>query len=181
MVKFNELKISYDNKKLVIDVQLDDIVPSNETYISEISIDTQDTYKDNSPSEQSIKVFTAAEHEKSVRLEVTQEDYPSLLDNNMLFVYVKTVEEKVSGEVRYDLRVTFNTYIVYHQMMQYIKGVSCPCSCDIPKEFIDFYLRLKGLEVCVNTCHYVQACNFYNKYIKPLSKILSLLNCGCNG
>ena len=44
MVQFNELKISSDYTKLIIDVSVKDIAYYKNVYLSEVYIDTQDTF-----------------------------------------------------------------------------------------------------------------------------------------
>lgn len=50
MIKFNELRIS-SNRYLIIDVSVKNEDYYKDVYIKSVSVDTQDTYKDNGPSE----------------------------------------------------------------------------------------------------------------------------------
>lgn len=50
MVQFNELRITPDSKKLIIDASVKDLQYYNGVYIDAIIIDTQDTYVANGPS-----------------------------------------------------------------------------------------------------------------------------------
>ena len=45
--------------------------------------------------------------------------------------------------------------------MNYIRGIECDCS--IPKNFIDFILRLKALELCIKTGNYTKAIKYWNR------------------
>lgn len=50
MIQFNELRISSDGKKLIIDASVKDLQYYNDVYIDAVIIDTQDTYVANGPS-----------------------------------------------------------------------------------------------------------------------------------
>lgn len=50
MIQFNELRVTPDNKKLIIDASVKDLQYYNNVYIDAVIIDTQDTYVANGPS-----------------------------------------------------------------------------------------------------------------------------------
>lgn len=50
MIQFNELRVTSDGKKLIIDASVKDLQYYNDVYIDAIIIDTQDTYVANGPS-----------------------------------------------------------------------------------------------------------------------------------
>lgn len=50
MIEFNELRVTPDGKKLIIDASVKDLQYYNDVYIDAIIIDTQDTYAANGPS-----------------------------------------------------------------------------------------------------------------------------------
>lgn len=50
MIQFNELRVSPDGKKLIIDASVKDLQYYNDVYIDAIIIDTQDTYVANGSS-----------------------------------------------------------------------------------------------------------------------------------
>lgn len=172
MVKFNIVQISADNKKLTLDIEL--IAPVDGESISKISIDTQDTYINTGPSNSAKVVYESSTQVSSVRLELEGKEYEDILNNNLLFIYVQNLP------ANFYLAVTLNAAIVYAKLMHHIKELECCCNCNIPKGFIDYFLRFKGLEACVNTGNYVQACRIFTKYIKPVTNKWSTLNCRCN-
>ena len=57
MIHYNNLYITEDNKCLVIDVAIDDGSYYKDIYLDTVSIDTQDTFVTNGPSDNA-KVFT---------------------------------------------------------------------------------------------------------------------------
>jgi hypothetical protein len=55
-------------------------------------------------------------------------------------------------------------------------------SCSIPKNFINLFLQFKALETSINTDHYAEAIELYNKFIKDLKpNAVNVKTCSCNG
>nr|DAI45531.1 MAG TPA: hypothetical protein [Bacteriophage sp.] len=53
-------------------------------------------------------------------------------------------------------------------------------SCVIPKGFIDFILRLKALDMAIETCNYTEAIKYWKMLNRTQIRITSN-NCGCRG
>ena len=60
----------------------------------------------------------------------------------------------------------------------YLKELSN--SCGIPKGFIDFILRIKALDMSIETCNYIEAIKYW-KMLNKMSTRTSTNNCGCHG
>ena len=187
MITFNELRVTKDNKYLIIDVSVRSQSYYNGVYIGSISIDTQDTYKDGGPSSSIIytkDVDKESPNSKHYRLELGVGDFlPSLL-NNMFFVYVKAIgtpnpDTPCGMDSEYTIGVTFNPCSLYNAMMSYVRQVNN--SCNTPKNFIDLFLQFKALEISVNTEHYMQAIEYYNAFIKDIKVINTTKTCDCYG
>lgn len=58
MIQFNELRVTPDGKRLIIDASVKDLQYYNDVYIDTIVIDTQDTYMANGPSGNPIFSYT---------------------------------------------------------------------------------------------------------------------------
>lgn len=55
-------------------------------------------------------------------------------------------------------------------------------TCDIPRGFIEYYLKMKALEFALKTCHFIHACKYWNKYFyKKNKKGIFPHKCGCHG
>lgn len=182
MVQFNELYITPDSKRLVIEAQVKDLNYYNNVYISEVIIDNQDTYKDNGPSNSYVYKHTVSGNSKSVRLELDSTDLT--INNKMLFVYIvtggaPTIDTPCGMDNTITIGVVINRYIIYKYIMSNIKDIGNTCKPS--KSFIDAILRLKALDLSIETGHYTEAINFYNKFF--LSKKLNVTtnSCGCNG
>ena len=73
----------------------------------------------------------------------------------------------------------FNTNIIYQQSMKYIRSIES--NCDIPKQFIDYILRIKALELALNTGNYLLAIKYWNKFFKNIFTQESINTCNCYG
>ena len=58
MVQFNELRITPDNKELIIDVSVKDLDIYTNVYLDYIMIDNQDTFIEDGPSDNPIYTHT---------------------------------------------------------------------------------------------------------------------------
>lgn len=116
MIEFNELRITPDNKCLIIDVSVSQDSYYKDVYLDSIIIDNQDSYAPNGPSDNPVcppidltkeykEVFSRSDIEtyiipsdqkgttdgtikkKRVRLTLTKQDIGNI-DNSMFFVYV---------------------------------------------------------------------------------------------
>ena len=148
MIEFNDIKVSPDGKKLIIDAQVKDVPYYDNVYIDTIFIDTQDSYVENGPSSEPIYIYEAS-NEKRVRLELKSELNVSL-DNTMFFVYVvakgtPTSDEPCCHGNYTTIGVAINLYPIYQRMMYGIKEVEC--NCNTPKTLIDNMLRFNALEL----------------------------------
>lgn len=119
---------------------------------------------------------------KDIRLIIDWRDIAAPL-NNMFFVYVKTKgifspDTPCGMDTEYTLGITFNTCDLYNTLMSYIKEVEI--NCEVPMNFIDWFLRFKAIELSISTKHYPQAIDYYNKFIKDIKQSTSN-SCGCHG
>lgn len=183
MVTFQELRITPDGKNLIIDIVVKDLKYYTDVYIDSINIDTQDTFIESGPSSKVVYTKVIEGDTKSVRLELGVGDLLPSLNDNLFFVYVKTkgtpsIDTPCGMDDIYTLGITLNVCSIYNNIMQSVKEVANNCS--IPKNFIDSYLRFKAFELCINTGHYTEAVNYYNRFIKGKSTPVTN-NCDCYG
>lgn len=189
MIHFNELRITEDNKYLIIDVSVDSDSCFNDVTLDTIIIDNQDTYVDNGPSSNPVLSINAKENYskvlveesccytpvyvesqeyecyvkdgKNIRVLVRLDEY-NIKSTDMLFVYVMTEgTPSCNVDKSYILGTVVNLYSIYAKAMDYIREVECVCST--PKHFVDFILRLKALELCIKTGNYTQAIKYWNR------------------
>lgn len=184
MVQFNELRITPDGQKLIIDVSVKDLEYYTDVYLDSIQIDTQDTFVESGPSSEVVYTKTIDGNSKSVRLELGTGDLLPTLNDNLFFVYIRTkgapsIDTPCGMDNSITLGTVLNKYPIYSDIMQYVKEVNADCI--IPKHFIDKYLRFKAFEISIITDHYTEAIKYYNKFIKNIDNTATNLNCGCHG
>lgn len=180
MVQFNELKVNNEGTKLIIDVSVKNQEYYQNVYLASISIDTQDTFIDGGPSTSTIYNKTIDPNQKSIRLELGTDTILSSLSDNMFFVWVKTSgapsPTTPCGEDNSTvLGVAIPLYPLYQKSLEYIKEIDC--NCKIPKNFINFILQLKALQISVKTGHYTQAINYWKKFFKNIQKTIGVNRC----
>nr|DAF24890.1 MAG TPA: hypothetical protein [Crassvirales sp.] len=183
MIQFNELRISQSGDRLIIDVSVKDLEYYTNVYLSEILIDTQDTYTESGPSSKAISK-KIENNLKSIRLELSTADMLPSLQDNMFFVWVKTkgtpaINTPCGEDNTLTLGVTIALYPLYQQAFGYIKELGKECAT--PKGFINFILQLKALQLAVRTGHYIQAIKYWEKFFRGLKKDVVTNKCGCYG
>ena len=189
MVRFNDLKISYDGRCFTVYLSIDSASYYKERYITDIYIDSDSTFNNSvSPSDKAIhiempngksrtfrKVFSASELSKIINTKT--------LKNHMLYVFVEldgpilgTAPCGSDSDMFLGIAVDWNS--LYHNSLPYMKQIVKDC-CSIPKEFIDYILRMKSLEMALKTGHYTVAKNIWDRFFSCRKKPISTI-CGCN-
>lgn len=196
MIQFNTLKITQDGKNLIINASVKNLSYYTNVLIGSIVIDNQDTYSVSGPSSNPIY-----EHSFAGKDLVTNEDIvglknisiiisaKELLDNNgdlnddILYVYLIAVgtpsaDTPCGMDNVNTLGVALNLRPIYNNGINYIKQVES--TCEIPKDFIDFILRYKALDLALKTENYIQANKYWNKFFKNNNVVsLNTNSCGC--
>lgn len=183
MTEFIKLNINPDGSKLIIDAKVLDYSYFENVYIKEIRIDTQDTYF--SPYEPSSKsfVYEAPANSKRFTLEIGKElniDF----NNNLLYVYIVTegmpsAYTPCGMDTTIKLGVTYNKSVFYKEIMHTMKGIECECS--IPREYINKLLRLKAIELSIETFNFPQANKYWKKFMPIYNNGTVINRCKCNG
>lgn len=196
MIQFNELRITSDNKYLIIDTQVEELSCFINVIIDSIFIDTQDSWVPNGPSDNAIRVYSQNsgkeldiikdESGKHVRLEITN----PLIDsskNNMYFVYViadtSSAPESIEAPCEYSkdriLGTVVNLYYMYQNLMGGIKELSN--TCEVPASLINRFLQQEILDASIRTGNYPVAIQTWKKFFMDGIKNHSTNQCGCNG
>lgn len=192
MVQFNELTITSDGKYLIIDVSIPEESYFENTYLSKIVIDNQDTYLGNGPSSKAVTIYEATDgaEDKHARVVLDASALNALSEvmevsfslSDMFFVYVST-NGNFAPDIPCDMdKITtmgtvVNAYPYYQQGMNYIKELGS--NCNIPQAFINHILQLKALETSVKTGNYPDAIKYYNKFFKGKGTFIQEGGCGC--
>ena len=169
MVQFNELRITPDNKWLIIDVSVKDLDIYSNVFLDSIVVDNQDTFTENGPSSNPVYSYTVDKDDsvKHYRLCISYKEID--LANELFFVYViaKGVPDPSTPcgmDNATTVGVACNFYELLQSFMTYIREVER--NCNIPKGFVDSILKLKALELALSTGHYTLAIKYWNKFFK---------------
>lgn len=188
MVQFNELRITPDNKELIIDVSVKDLDIYTNVYLDYIMIDNQDTFIEDGPSDTPIYTYTVKDAAystspngsiKQCRLTLTNGDVN--LSSDLLFIYVvvKGVPDP-STPCNMDnattMGVVYNLHNIFQSFMPYIREVEN--DCNLPKGFVNYILRFKALELAFATGNYTLAIKYWNRFFKD-KLITQPSTCNC--
>lgn len=196
MIQFNTLKITQDGKNLIINASVKNLSYYTNILIGSIVIDNQDTYSASGPSSNPIYKHSFAGKDlvtnkdiaglKNINITVSAKE---LLDNNgdlnddILYIYliavgVPSANTPCGMDNVNTLGVALNIRPIYNNGINYIKQVES--TCEIPKDFIDFILRYKALDLALKTENYIQANKYWNKFFKNNNVVsLNTNSCGC--
>lgn len=195
MLNFNELRLTPDNKCLIIDVSVEDISYFENVTIDSIFIDTQETWVPNGPSDKAVVVYSPENkvldiiqdgEGRHVRLEIQK----PLIDTSakqMYFVYAiadtsnapdaalapcTCSNERILGTV-------VNTYYLYSTLLTGIKEIAADCGNT--KNFINSFLRLQSIDASIRAGNYPLAIKYWNMFFNEEIKEINYKPCGCHG
>lgn len=201
MIQFNELRITEDNKCLIIDVQIEDSRYFEGVTIGEITVDTQDTYLNEEDITGSVKVYPQmAENEDIIQVfdggrRVRAELVSPLVKfcKNLFFVHVRAnLETATSEEIMRSapcacsedtaVAAVANMYPIYQNLMSGIRELADTCT--VPQNFINSFLQFQAVNTALEGGNYPLAIKYWNKFYKgatsPATKVISK-GCGCHG
>ena len=183
MIKFTELRVHKGHLLITAEVRSESYYSN--VFIKQIKIDTQDTFTPTGgPSSNVIYESPVYSSDtKEVHLDLTSVQLGNVdMSKTLFFVYAAgdglNQEVPCGFDNAYSLGVTFDLCPIYNQTMQYVKEVED--ECDLPKSFINMILQFKAIEYSINSGHYTQAINYYNKFYKNLG-VDAVKPCGCHG
>ena len=198
MIQFNTLKITQDGKNLVINASVKNLSYYTNVLIGSITIDNQDTYLTSGPSNKPIyrhsfagqDLTTGKEVEglKTINVVISAKEFldnDGNLNDDILYIYLTAVgspsaDTPCGMDNVVTLGVALNLRPIYNSGMAYIKQVEK--SCEIPKDFINFILEYKALDLALKTENYIQANKYWNKFFKNNNIVsLNTYSCGCTG
>lgn len=171
MIKYNKLEI--DNDSLIIDFEVEDKPYYSGISIEGVRVDTPETYGTDTPY--------ILENEDDVT-HYTNELSISGFSKELLIitpqVYVALPPDTPCGADIIEKAVVYNKRALLQKGLVYLKELGE--SCAIPKGFIDFILRLKALDMSIQTCNYTEAIKYWKMLHRAPIKTTTN-NCGCYG
>lgn len=126
------------------------------------------------------------EGKKNIRLYLSARDLnKASLDDNIFFVYViasgyPSPDTPCNMDNATVMGIALNLRQIYNGAMGYIKAMNN--NCEIPKGFIDIFLKYKALELALKTGNYPEAFKMWKYLLKggTVSTVFSK-GCGCHG
>lgn len=185
MVQFNELRITPDGQKLIIDVSVKDLKYYTDVYLNSIQIDTQDTFVESGPSSEVAYTKTIDGNSKSVRLELGIGDLLPTLTDNLFFVYIRTkgtpaANTPCGDDNSLSLGTIFYPYGIYCNLLKtlQLEGIG---PCNVPKAFVNEFFKYKGLQFSLLTGNNLSAIKYFNSLLNKLQITNSISKCRCHG
>lgn len=184
MIRFDVLNVTESNDKFYLNIDVTAVDEPQQTWtIDKILIDTQDTFVEGGPSINAIQVFSSPHfNTKRVTLHLSEEQGFKNISSNIYFVYVlpfvgfeitPTSQDNIEGQALPPTNIPQSpdaalgiTYYEQHILRKYLKYIKeIDKLGEIPKNFIDYYLKVKSFEISLKTGHYLQAIDYW-KYFK---------------
>lgn len=185
MVQFNELRITPDGQKLIIDVSVKDLEYYTNVYLDTVQIDTQDTFVESGPSSEVVYTEVIEGNTKSVRLELGTGDILPALNDNLFFVYIRTkgtpaANTPCGGDNSLSLGTVFYPYGIYCNLLKtlQLEGIG---PCNVPKAFVNEFFKYKGLQFSLLTGNNLSAIKYFNSLINKTPNSNGTPKCGCYG
>ena len=188
MVIFKELRITPDGNNLFIDASIAPYDYFQNMYIVSVSIDTEETFSPTGrPSEKAVVVYNNSEEEdiKNISLNLDKDSIRvDTLSGHIFYIYVQiagtpSIDVPCSMDKEYTIGVALNWFPIYQSSLKVLGDIKENC-CSIPKESIDFILKLKSFELLLRTSQYDKANKHYLKWFKNIKSSTGVKSCGCN-
>lgn len=194
MLQFNELRITLDNRCLIIDVQVEDLAYFKHVKIDSVLIDTQDTWVYSGPSDKAVLVYSqnspalsvVDDEGKHVRVEVEQ-PFITPAENNMYFIYVvadiSNAPESMQAPCDCNKDTIVGTVVNVHNFRSlFMKGIrEIENSREMPVTLVNAFLRQQAVEACLKTGNYPLAIKYWKKFFQNMKQAVLTKTCNCNG
>lgn len=132
-------------------------------------------------------VITGKQGKKYIRLHLGAKDLGlSSLNDHILFVYIYATgypdpSTPCGMDNEYITGIAINLRTLYNYAIGYIKSVGP--ACEIPRGFIDYFLKYKALMLALKTGHYPEAFRMWEYLRQSGGTVVSSprKGCGCHG
>lgn len=183
MVNITTLYVDRDAKAIRLKAYVGEESYYDNVYITDVKIDTQDTFTNGTPSSNVIYEKTI-NNQKSIDLTIPYSDLSVLDFDNLYFVYVIT-----NDAYAFNTPCGFDNYITVSATADftlYLNATLATVShlkdcCDLPREFICRILQYAAFRIAVECKDFQKAIYYYKTYLKPGAHAPSRSGCGCHG
>lgn len=194
MVFIEQFRISDDGKRMYINMRMNEASLFDDMYIKRIVIMTGDKVLEatsqSAPTENFVyeKAYSPEDRVRQVDLVLNPGDFnynftkPNF-SSDLFFLYVEN-GGAISGcapcwsDAQYDVAVTFDDKLLYQKAMGYTKELAD--TCDVSNGLVDFILLFNAFKAAVETEHFTQAVEFYNRMFGSVAAFATK-GCGCHG
>ena len=178
MLQFNELRITPDQKHLIVDVEVQPLEYYEDVYVGAIVVDTQKTFSELGPSNKPLFTFEYENQPKRVREVI---DIDTIADN-LFFVYAiasgNPAEDTPCGMAESSIMgVTYDKYPIYSQGMKLLGEMG---GCEPSSNLIDYILQRKAFDISLLTGNYSEAIKYWNMFYNT-KEVTIKTKCGCHG
>lgn len=120
-----------------------------------------------------------------IRLVIPKEKLAgNVLNDHVFFVYVTASGVPAPNtpcgmDNAWAMRVIVNYRLLYDMAMKYVRELNE--DCEVPKGFIDMFLRLHAFQYALRTGNYMEAIDMWKRLFKGKHRIPVKSRCGCHG
>lgn len=182
MIEINNLEILPCNKGIYINCKIPNLEYYKDIYLDKIIIDSQDTYKYSNPSDSPIYQKEILENTKELQIFIPIQEL--LIDSTygkIFFIYINVKGEFAPNtpcgkDTKINLFTIAEYTYIYKRSLQYIKDFQR--ECNVQKQFIDFILKYKFLQLLLKSKQYDLAIKYWNKLNNNVNKnIYNIYSC----
>jgi hypothetical protein len=200
-VIFDQLRLSDDGKRILINAHVNKARYFDGIYIKNITITSADRVSETNPHVPTKNYLYRRDFEsgtKSIDLVLTANDLmrnwekeiskmvfkETDMSGTLFFVYIECAgTPSIDTPCRLDemltVGVTFDEKLLYQRTMDYVKRLSD--DCNVPIGFIDFILLWNAFKASIETDHFIPAIRFWNMLFGDWNKGNTSKGCGCHG
>lgn len=202
MVVFNELRLSDDKKKLIVDCFIENLNIYSNMYIKEIAVDYyKNVETSGDPSEHAITIYSNTGNDTSVKAVsvcLKEEDLTSSFgtthfEGGLFYVFVicdgTPAASVASLPCGYDedteIGIVPDWELLYEIGMKYIMNMASSCfdKCTDESPFMHFILLWNSLKMALSTCEYNVLEKIWDMILRTYRRdgtTMVVNGCGCN-
>lgn len=177
MIKYNKLEIKGDY--LIVDFEVEDKPYYSSVSIQGIRIDIPLTYGKETPYP--IEGTDPIE-DTDDRTHYTKEFFIPDIKKELIIITPQCYTDEIPSDSPCGAEVVnasavYDKNILLEKGLYYIKNLGS--ECEVSKDFIDFILRHKALDMAIDTCNFNTAIKYWDMF--KVTKGVTTKGCGCNG
>lgn len=184
MINFNDLRISPGGKEMFIDAEIASYSYYDGMYISQIVIDTEETFNISGPSGEPFYTKSFTEQNKEQSLYLTADNFSmASFTGHIYYVYVMVAglpdsQTPCGWDNSYTMGVVLDWQPIYKIGIDSMRQVVDNC-CSLDRDFIDYILRFESFELALRTGQYVLANDKFIQWFQDAESPIVKPPCNC--